>query len=263
MLRSAARYHSEGTRLVEGMTRDEVCRKYHGKVLLLARRVYERLSSDAPVELGDLVSNGAIGLLDAFERFDEERGIQFSTFAEYRIRGQMYDALRANDTFTRRRRQEQKRLYQAQETVRKRLGEDPTPSQVAEYMGISLDDYWFRVDKVKPVNLMSIDSTVNDGEDSRPLLEKLADKSGTAADTRLLVGEMRTHLKEAIQSLPERQRQCVLMYYGKEMSLAEISEVYGVTVSRISQILSAARGKLRKRLQPLVETTDFAMGMTA
>jgi len=262
VLRPAARYQTEGARLVEGMTRDEVCRKYHGKVQLLARRVYERLSSDASVELGDLVSNGAIGLLDAFERFEEDRGIQFSTFAEYRIRGQMYDALRANDTFTRRRRQEQKRLHDAQETVRRQLGRDPEPKEVAEYLGISLDDYWYRVDKVKPVNIMSIDSTSGDGEDNRPLLDKLADREVPVAETRLLVQEIRGHLKEAIAQLPDRQRQCVLMYYGKEMSLAEIAEVYGVTVSRISQIISGARKTLRKRLAPLADQSDLAMGMS-
>ena len=262
MLRQAARYQTKGVRLVEGMTRDEVCRKYHGKVLLLARRVYERLSSDASVELGDLVSNGAIGLLDAFERFEESRGIQFSTFAEYRIRGQMYDALRANDTFTRRRRQEQKRLRDAQETVRRQVGRDPEPREVAEYLGISLDDYWYRVDKVKPVSLMSIDGSSGDDE-GRPLLEKLTTDEAPVAETRLLVAELRDHLKQAISELPERERHCVLMYYGKEMSLAEISEVYGVTVSRISQIISKARKTLRKKLAPMVDRDDLAMGMTA
>ncbi len=261
MLHAATRYDTEGVRLVEGMTREEVCRKYHGKVLLLARRVYERLSSDASVELDDLVSNGAIGLLDAFDRFDASRGIQFSTFAEYRIRGQMYDALRANDTFTRRRRQEQKRLYDAQETVRRQTGRDPEPREVAGYLGISLDDYWRRVDKVKPVSHVSLDQTGSDGDDDRPLLEKLTDDERPEAETRLLVREVREHLKAAIGELPERQRHCVLMYYGKEMSLAEIAEVYGVTVSRISQIISGARKTLRKKLAPLVDASDFALEM--
>ena len=260
MLRAATRYQTEGAHTVEGMSRDECCRKYHPKVLLLARRVYERLSSDAPVELGDLVSNGAIGLLDAFDRFDESRGIQFSTFAEYRIRGQMYDALRANDTFTRRRRQEAKRMQDAHDTVRRQTGREPDPREVAEYLGLSLDDYWTRVDKVKPVNVVSIDGQSSDNGESRPLIEKLADRTEPEAETRLLMQEVRVHLKEAIRQLPERQRQCVLMYYGKDMSLAEISEVYGVTVSRISQILSEARGRMRKRLAPLVSNADLALG---
>ena len=262
-MRAAARYHTEGARLVEGLTRDEICHKYHGKVLLLARRVYERLSSDASVELGDLVSNGAIGLLDAFERFEEARGIQFSTFAEYRIRGQMYDALRANDTFTRRRRQEQKRLIDAQETVRRQTERDPEPQEVAEYLGISLEDYWRRVDKVKPVNIVSINGTNPDDADGRPLLDKITNRDEPEAETRLLMKEIRGHLRAAISELPERQRHCVLMYYAKDMSLAEIAEVYGVTVSRISQIISHARRKLRKKLAPLVDSADLALGVDA
>ncbi|MFK7930885.1 MAG: FliA/WhiG family RNA polymerase sigma factor [Myxococcota bacterium] len=261
MLRNAARYHNEGARLVEGLTRDEICHTYHRKVMLLARRVYERLSSEASVELGDLVSNGAIGLLDAFDRFEESRGIKFSTFAEYRIRGQMYDALRANDTFTRRRRQEQKRLLDAQETVRRQTARDPLPQEVADYLGLTLDEYWRRVDKVKPVNIVSINGTNPDDADGRPLLEKITQRDQPEAESRMLMNEVRTHLRAAIADLPERQRQCVLMYYAKDMSLAEISEVFGVTVSRISQIISEARRALRKKLAPVVDPADLALGV--
>ena len=110
---------------------------------------------------------------------------------------------------------------------------------------------------------MSIDSTGGDGDDSRPLLEKLADRETPYAETRLLMGEIRVQLREAIAELPDRQRQCVLMYYGKEMSLAEIAEVYGVTVSRISQIISGARKTLRKKLAPMVDSTDLAIEASA
>lgn len=260
-MRPAARYQAESVKLIEGLTRDEICRKYHRKVVLLARRVYDRLSSEASVELGDLVSNGAIGLLDAFDRFEESRGIQFSTFAEYRIRGQMYDALRSDDTFTRRRRQEQKALLDAQETMRRRLGREPRPSEVAEYMDLTLDEYWYQVDKVKPVSLTSIDNSSDDSED-RPLLEKIAADGASAADTRILLQQVRQHLKECIKQLPERERHCVLMYYGKDMSLAEIAAVYDLTVSRVSQILSAARCKLRKKLLPIMSPSDLALEMT-
>lgn len=261
-MHAASRYQKDNVRLVEGMTRDACCRKYHGKVVLLARRIFERLSSEAPVELGDLVSNGAIGLLDAFERFDGARGIQFSTFAEYRIRGQIYDALRQNDTFTRRRRQEARRLAGALEAVRRQTGRDPNPQEVADYLGMSLDDYWTRLDRTKPVSHVSIDGD-DDDDDRRPLVEKLTDNRRPEAETRILVAEVRAQLKAAIQTLPERQRACVLMYYGEEMSLAEIAAVYDVTVSRISQILSEARGRLRKKLKDVLDPADLCMGGAA
>ena len=71
---------------VEGLTRDEICVRYQDKVFLVARRIHERLSRHAGVEIDDLVSWGAIGLLEAFDRFDACKGVKFSTYAEHRIR---------------------------------------------------------------------------------------------------------------------------------------------------------------------------------
>ena len=259
MLRGAHRYAEGSPRRVEGLTRDEVCQKYRGKVLLLARRVFER-APDASVQIEDLVSSGAIGLLEAFDRFDPSRGIQFSTYAEYRIRGAMYDTLRNNDTFTRRRRQLAKRLENAAEAVRRKTGEAPTPQEVADQLEMSLDQYWVALDQVKPISHTSINATEGDGEDeSRPLLERIMDPTNQDTDATMIINEVKEELQRCIQELPDRQKKCVLMYYGKEMSLAEIAKVYDVTVSRVSQILSEAREKLRKKLAPIVERTDLAM----
>lgn len=258
MSRSARRYRESSTRRVESMTRAEACTAYQQKVLLLARRVYERLSPEATVQLEDLVSYGAIGLLEAFDRYDEARGIQFSTFAEYRIRGAMYDALRTHDTFTRRRRQLSRKVEHAQEVVRSRAQRDPLPEEVASELGVSLDQYWTMVDRVKPVSLVSLDSTYGDEDEERPLLERLMANPVANPDARLAIQQVRDLLKATIKELPERQRQCVMMYYGKDLSLAEIAAVYGVTVSRISQILSQARGRLRKKLKPYLDaSTDL------
>ena len=100
-------------RTVEGLSRDDACRRYQRKVQLIARGIYGKLSPDATIQLDDLVSCGAIGLLEAYDRFDESRGIAFSTYAEYRIRGAVYDALRGQDTFSRRRRELARRIERA------------------------------------------------------------------------------------------------------------------------------------------------------
>lgn len=240
------------------MTRDEACWRYRHKVSLLARRVHERLAPDATVSLDDLISSGSLGLLEAFDRFEAARGIQFSTYAEYRIRGAMYDDLRKGDTFTRRRRQLAKKIERAIEEMRRELDRDPEPMEVADYLGITLDQFFSDVDRTKPVTLVSLDSGAESDEESRPLIERLIAGAQNSPDNRLKVDDIRSRLKDAILQLPERQRQCVAMYYGKdEMSLAEIAEVYGVTVSRISQILGDAKRKLRKKLEPLIESADF------
>jgi RNA polymerase sigma factor for flagellar operon FliA len=258
--RSALAYQQQAIateRLIDGLNRQEVCVRYQGKVMLLARRLAERLPPDCQVELGDLISYGAIGLLEAFERFDDSREIQFSTYAEYRIRGAMLDALRSNDTFSRRRRQLSRRIESAAQELRRELGREPEPVEVAQQLGIDLDDYWSAMERVSPISVVSLDSGAGDDDESRTLLEQIENESAVRPDLDLGAVDLRRVLREAIAGLPERERHCVLMYYGKELSLAEIAEVYGVTASRISQVLTGARGRLRKRLSDDVELSDL------
>jgi RNA polymerase sigma factor for flagellar operon FliA len=241
------------TRVVEGLSRDEACYRYRGKVDLVARRVSDRLPRDAAVQFEDLVSWGAIGLLEAFDRFDESRGIKFGTYAEYRIRGAMYDALRTHDTFSRRRRQLARKVQNATEDLRQRLARDPLPQEIADSLEMTLEQYFTAVDRVKPVSHVSLYDADPGG---RPLSEVLMG-DGPGPGARLGMSEIRRLLSAAVAALPERERQSVMMYYGKDLSLAEIAAVYGVTVSRISQILSSARSRLRKKLAPHIERADI------
>ncbi|MEZ4239355.1 MAG: FliA/WhiG family RNA polymerase sigma factor [Myxococcota bacterium] len=253
------RYNTdESVRRVEGMTRDEVCKRYQPKVMLLARRLHERLSSEVRIPVDDLAAVGAIGLLEAFDRFDAARGILFGTFAEYRIRGAMYDALRENDAFSRRRRQLSKRIHQAADEIRRAERRDPSAEEVAAKLGIDIDAYYDAVDRTKPVIHVPLDAPTDPdaSEGGRALSDRLADP-GTGADAGLVAQELKAALKEAILELPDRQRQCVMMYYSNELTLAEIAQVYGVTVSRVSQILSEAREKLRKKLVATVDRADL------
>ncbi len=246
-----------GERRVEGLGRDEACRRYHRKVLLIARSIHARLAPDATIQLDDLVSCGAIGLIEAFDRFDARRGIAFSTYAEYRIRGAIYDALRGQDTFSRRRRELARRVERATEHLRQALGRDPEASEVAVYLEIDLEEYWAAIDRVKPVTHASLHAGEDD--EQRPLSETIEQQDAVDPGTVVRVRELREQLAAAIDSLPEKQRDCIVMYYGTGMSLAEIASVYGVTVSRISQIISAARKVLRKRLDGIIDEDDLLL----
>ncbi len=265
MLRSARRYsqsaYATADPRVEGMTREEATIRFQKKIILLARQVGERLPSDSSLQVEDLVSYGAIGLLEAFDRFDEGRGIKFSTFAEYRIRGAMLDALRSTDTFTRRRRQLSKKISTASKSLRFELGRDPTPGETAKRLGISIEEYWDSVDRVKPVSLISLDGVLvnGDSEESRTLEEQLSASEENDPSHRLDAMEIKSHLKQAILGLPEKERHCVMMYYGRDLSLAEVAAVYGVSVSRISQIITQAKGKLRKKLHSVIDHGDLNM----
>lgn len=263
MLRTAHAYKQQTQttgRRIDGMTRQEACLHYQRKVMLLARRLSERLPRDSELGLDDLVSYGAIGLLEAFDRYDGARNIQFSTYAEYRIRGAMLDALRSNDTFSRRRRQLAKRIRVAVDEVRQTEGREPNPQEVADRLGIDLEEYWHAVDRVAPISMVSLDgSAPTDDEEGRTLLEQIENPHSPLPDHDLDVSDLRDQLKLAVRALPERERHCVLMYYGKELSLAEIAEVYSVTPSRISQILTAARSRLRKKLSVTVDVNDLSI----
>jgi RNA polymerase sigma factor for flagellar operon FliA len=251
--------HDFGERRIEGQTREEICRKYQRKILLLARRISERLPSGCELGGEDLASFGAIGLLEAFDRYDDQRDILFTTFAEYRIRGAMMDALRATDTFTRHRRQLSKRIHNATTMLTHSIGRRPEPSEVAAHLDMDLDTYWRSMDRVLPVFHVQIDDRDSqDGEsEGRAFSETISDDTYTDAFAGLIQEEARGALKAAVQALPERKRECVLLYYGRDMNLAEVAEVFSVTPSRVSQVLSEARKDLRRALDGHVEAGDL------
>lgn len=244
-------------RLVEGMTRDQACLRYQDKVFLVARRIHERLSRHAGIEVDDLVSWGAIGLLEAFERFDATKGVKFSTYAEHRIRGTIYDQLRARDTSTRRRRDLAKRIDAARRRMVGKLGREPEPQELADALEVPLEEYWAAVHKTAPTTHVSVDAP--DEDTGRPLLEVIASQDDTSVEQQMVVRQVREALRTAVGALPERHRHCVMMYYDKEMSLAEIAAVYDVSVSRISQIISDARRRLRRALADEIELGDLVV----
>ncbi len=248
-----------GHRTVDGLDRAGICKKYQGKVMYLARRLAERLPSDAGITVDDLASYGAIGLLEAFDHFDESLNIRFGTYAEYRIRGAMLDALRAMDSLSRRQRNLARQIEDAQRKLQLEHGSPGSPEQVAEKLGMSMEAYWKAVEQSSPVSHMSLedsDSPKDDGKGSDMLDGQLA-SSGEEVLVTLASRDARRMLEAAIRALPERKRQCVMMYYGRDYSLAEIAKIYGVSVSRISQILSEARTALRKVLQEQISSQDL------
>jgi RNA polymerase sigma factor for flagellar operon FliA len=221
-------------RRIDGMTREELCRRYQGRILRLARRAHEQ-SEEEILPLEDLVSHGVVGLLEAFDRYEHEYGTDFSAYAEYRIRGALLDALRSADPSTRRRRERAEQIRQA--TVRLQdLGIfAPSHEQVAREMGLSMEEYWQMLDQMSPVTLV-------------PLEEALEIQQDPAAPRQLLAQEAREILRQSITQLPERERMAVLLYYGRDCSLAEVAVLFEVSPSRVCQLLSTARGRLKAAL---------------
>jgi RNA polymerase sigma factor for flagellar operon FliA len=245
---------SEG-RTIEGLTRDEACRKYRPRVLIIARRMAERLPAHSMLNADDLASAGGFGLLEAFDRFEASRGVDFPVYAEYRIRGAMYDALRGVDGVSRRLRGEARQLLRTADTLRQELSREATPTEIALRLGISLDRYW-ALSEATQSGQVSLDQSPQDEGSS---LHNQIPEPALLADERMGAAEVRSALRVAIQELPERHRQAILLYYSEGLNLAEIAKVYEVTPSRVSQLLTEARARLRRALTSQVDPADLGV----
>ncbi|MFZ5478522.1 MAG: sigma-70 family RNA polymerase sigma factor [Myxococcota bacterium] len=230
------------------MTRDEACERFRRRIVLLARRVHERAAPPCPVLPEDLFACGVLGLLEAFDRYDPAHGVEFGSFASYRILGEMLDAIRAASGSTRRQRKLCRDLEKAASRARERLGRDPGHLDVAAELGVDAEGYWRFLGTIAPPDFVPLD-----GETSLPPEEP-------AAPRRLLVADAHASLRDAIARLPERQRDVVLLYYAQDRSLAEIGHTLAVTPSRVCQILTEARIRLRKVIGEEIDPGLFAAG---
>lgn len=228
-------------RRIDGMTREEICRRYQARILKLARRSFDQAGPEGSVlTMEDLVSHGVLGLLEAFERYERSFGVDFASFAEYRIRGAMLDARRSADPSTRRRRELAQQLQDATRRLHQQGVLKPSHEDLAEELGLKVDAYWQLLDQLAPVTLVPLELALQIPEE--PL-----------APRQLLSEEARGALRLALDELPERERLAVLLYYGRDCSLAEIAVLFEVTPSRVSQLLSIARGRLRASLEEFID----------
>lgn len=239
-------------RRVEGMTREEACERFKRKILLLARRVHEQAGASCPLSPEDLVGYGVLGLLEAFDRFEPSHRVDFASFASYRILGEMLDAVRSLSGTTRRQRQIVQDIEKATRAARELLGREPGPADVAAQMKVSVEAYWELRNSVLELRFEHL-PPMEDPED----VEQLA--AEPEAPRRMLALDARQALRDAIAKLPERDRQVILLYYARDLSLAEIGAVLEVTPSRVCQILSEARNRLRKAIGKDCDLELFAV----
>ncbi len=231
-----------------GKARESLILHYSPLVKYVAGRVATGLP--ATVEQADLVSYGMFGLIDALEKFDLTRSIKFETYAIPRIKGAIIDELRAMDWVPRSVRFKAREIEKAYADVEGRMKRAPTEAEVAQHLGVSVTELHEMVSQISFVSVMALDEVVASGEDRGEgitLLDTLAD-GGLDPTTGLEGQETRGMLAAAINSLSEREKIVVTLYYFEGMTLAEIGEILGVTESRICQIHTKAVGQLRMNL---------------
>lgn len=228
--------------------RNELILTYTPLIKYIAARLAARLP--AQVSLDDLISCGIIGLIDAINKFDVSKNVQFKTYAEFRVKGAMLDELRALDWVPRSVRRKTTDLEKAYADIEKQTGRPATDEEVAQTMGLGLDDFYKLLDETKSVTFMDIEFLrQKTTEANDPTLAETFAMDDRDPFTAINLAQIRELIAGAISDLPEKEKLTVSLYYQDELTMKEIGEVLGYTESRISQMHSKAMFRLRTKLK--------------
>jgi len=215
----------------------------------LVKRLAHQMKAKLPpsVEVDDLVQAGMMGLLDAINRYEENHGAQFETYAVLRIRGAMLDELRSSDWMPRSTRANMRKVEQAMASLQQQLGRPPSESEVAKSLKLSLGDYQELLGDSGGHQLVYFeDFHQEDGNDS--FLDRYAVDDDDPLKS-LLDTDFRQAVIDAIDALPPREKMLMGLYYEEELNLKEIGAVMGVSESRVSQLHTQAVARLRTYLR--------------
>ncbi len=222
---------------------DDLVERYAPLVKRIAYHLIGRLP--ASVQPDDLMQAGMIGLLEAARNYDPGQGASFETYAGIRIRGAMLDEVRRNDWAPRSVHRKVRVLSEAVNRVESSKGRDARDTEIAEVLGISLDEYFQILKDISGYRVLSFEDVGLDEE-------RLIDEQGNALD-HLEADGVKRMLADAISGLPEKERLVLALYYDEELNLREIGEVFGVTESRICQIHSQALIRLQARMAQVTD----------
>lgn len=223
-------------------SRDHLIVHYSPLVKFVAGRIGAGLPSS--VDVGDLVSSGVLGLIDAVERFEPGRNVKFETFAAPRIRGAIYDGLRQLDWVPRSVRSRARDVERAFSELEHRLGRSPADDELAEHLQIGPDELARWLASISATTVGPLDRAIDTGHEPAAV-----DGKGFASPEAVLEDrELRDMMRDEIKQLPERERLVLSLYYDEGLTLNEIGQVLGVTESRVSQIHTKSVIHLRSRL---------------
>lgn len=226
--------------------RSQLIRDNMPLVELVVQRMVPQVPSFMTKE--DMISAAMVGLIDAANKFDPDKGVKFKTFAEYRVRGAILDEMRKLDWFSRSMRDKQNQLTQTMLRLERKLGRSPEETEMAEAMNLTLEDYRYLLTEVSHLGCVSLHETLDHTEEGRSFLDNLEDIGGPAPNELIEKAEMTRLLADILEELSEKERLVVALYYYEELTQKEIAEVLSVSEGRVSQLHSQALLKLRVKL---------------
>ena len=229
--------------------REAVVVEYSPMVKYVANRIALRLPSHVEVE--DLISVGVLGLIDAIEKYDPARGAKFKTYAEFRVRGAILDELRSMDWVPRSIRQKASQIDAVVQKLQAKFGRPPEDEEVAKELGVSLDQFFDTLNETRSMPVLSLDdlNIVKETGGQQSLLDCLAGKVDADPQVQFRLNELKEIIAKTIDTLPEKERLVISLYYYKELTMSEIGVVLNVTESRVSQIHSKTMFRLRTKLK--------------
>ena len=198
----------------------------------------------------DMKSAGMMGLIDAANKFDSSKNILFKTFAEYRIRGAIYDEMRKLDWFSRTLRDKQNRLSKTMSYLENKLGRDPSEEEMAKELDLKLEEYQNLLAQVSHLGCVSLHEALDHSGEGRQFIDALVDNHESASPVELLEkSELASIVADVLAKMPEKERLVISLYYYEELTQKEIAEVIGVSEGRISQLHSQALINLKNKMK--------------
>jgi RNA polymerase sigma factor for flagellar operon FliA len=243
-------------------SRDKMIRQYVYLVKYVLNRLVTHPHLDQDVlDFDDLYSAGVIGLINAVDNFDPTREVKFITYAIPRIRGAIIDELRAVDWLPRSLRKKMNQLHQAYSLLENKFLRPAKDEEVSAFLGISVEEFRLLLSQASRSVVLSLDEELRLSDDSRTTRGDQATRNERSSRDLLARDELTSILAGTIESLPEKERLVVAMYYYDEMTFKEIGKVLSVTESRVCQLHTKSMARLRGRLKDLEH--EFARAVQA
>lgn len=242
----------EGARAFDD--KEQLVKKYIPLVKYIASRVI--VGKSKYMEYEDLLSCGMVGLMDAINKFDSSKGMKFSTYASIRIKGSMIDALRKNSPISKGAMDKLNAYNGAVEDLQMKLLRKPTYEEIAKYMNLSENEVWDIEAHINYIAQTSLESILFSDDEEIELKGIIEDKSSPSPERILEEKEEVEILAKAIDSLKDKDKLVLSLYYYERMTLKDIGRVLQVSESRVSQLHSRAIIRLRKAMENLKYSTE-------